>query len=94
MALTADQIGFYQDNGYLLLEQAIPSSVLTSLRETVDRFIEASRAIEASNGFMTSISRIQQIISVSDDSKIPTSGIRYSNRSQNAARLLIPCASC
>ena len=49
MALTADQIGFYQDNGYLLLEQAIPSSVLTSLRETVDRFIEASRAVEASN---------------------------------------------
>ena len=32
MALTADQIGFYQDNGYLLLEQAIPSSVLTNLR--------------------------------------------------------------
>ena len=49
MALTADQIGFYQDNGYLLLEQAIPSSVLTGLRETVDRFIEASRAVEASN---------------------------------------------
>ncbi len=49
MALTTDQIGFYQDNGYLLLEQAIPSNVLTSLRETVDRFIEASRAVEASN---------------------------------------------
>ena len=42
MALTADQICFYQDNGYLLLEQAIPSDILTSLRETVDRFIEAS----------------------------------------------------
>ena len=49
MALTADQIGFYQDNGYLLLEQAIPSSVLTNLRNTVDRFIEASRAVETSN---------------------------------------------
>ena len=49
MALTANQIGFYQDNGYLLLEQAIPNNVLTSLRETVDRFIEASRAVESSN---------------------------------------------
>ena len=49
MTLTTDQIGFYQDNGYLLLEQAIPSSVLTNLRNTVDRFIEASRAVETSN---------------------------------------------
>ena len=49
MALTANQIGFYQDNGYLLLEQAIPNNVLTSLRETVDRFIDASRAVKSSN---------------------------------------------
>ena len=49
MALATDQIGFYQDNGYLLLEQVIPSSVLTSLRKTVDRFIDGSRAIETSN---------------------------------------------
>ena len=49
MALTTDQIGFYQDNGYLLLEQAIPSSVLTTLRKTVDRFIDGSRAVESSN---------------------------------------------
>ena len=47
MALATDQIGFYQDNGYLLLEQAIPSSVLTSLRETVDRFIEPSRVVKS-----------------------------------------------
>ena len=49
MALTADKIFFNQDNGYLLLEQVIPSSILTSLRETMDRFIEASRAVESSN---------------------------------------------
>ena len=47
MVLTADQIRFYQDNGYLLLEEAIPSSMLTSLRETVDRFIEPSRVAKS-----------------------------------------------
>ena len=39
MVLTDNQIGFYQDNRYLLLEQAIPNNVLTSLRETVDQFV-------------------------------------------------------
>ena len=49
MVLTAGQIRFYQDNGYLLLEQAISSSMLTSLRETVNRFIDASRVVKSSN---------------------------------------------
>ena len=39
MVLTDNQISLYQDNWYLLLEQAIPNNVLTSLRETVDQFV-------------------------------------------------------
>ena len=49
MVLTDNQIGFYQDNRYLLLEQAIPNKLLTSLRETVNRFIDASRVVKSSN---------------------------------------------
>ena len=49
MALTQDQTSFYQDNGYLLLEQVIPASVLASLCDTINGFIKASRRVSASN---------------------------------------------
>ena len=84
MALTADQIRFYQDNGYLLLEQAIPSRVLTSLRETVDRFIDASRAVEASN----------RISALAQAHSADSPRVRRLNDPHFRAPLFTPIAAC
>ncbi len=49
MALGEQQIQFYRDNGYLLLERVIDEVTLARLRATIDRFLEASREVESSN---------------------------------------------
>lgn len=49
MALTPEQVDFYRDQGYLLLERVIPESQLKVLRATIADFIEASRAVTTSN---------------------------------------------
>ena len=47
--LSEAQIEFYREQGYLLLENAIPPETLTALRDKIDEFLEASRAVESSN---------------------------------------------
>jgi ectoine hydroxylase-related dioxygenase (phytanoyl-CoA dioxygenase family) len=47
--LSADQKAFYADHGYLLLEGFVDDAWLAELREAADRFVEASRALTASD---------------------------------------------
>jgi ectoine hydroxylase-related dioxygenase (phytanoyl-CoA dioxygenase family) len=49
MNLSAEQVRFYQENGYLLLERAIDEATLATLRNTIDYYLEASREVTASN---------------------------------------------
>ncbi|HIL48798.1 MAG TPA: hypothetical protein EYG32_07250, partial [Acidimicrobiia bacterium] len=48
--LSADQLDRYHANGYLLLEDAVPSDVLGRLRETFAVWTEESRAHDAPYG--------------------------------------------
>ncbi|MBX2886439.1 MAG: phytanoyl-CoA dioxygenase family protein [Granulosicoccus sp.] len=47
--LTDDQIAFYQDNGYLVLESHVPGDVISNIRSEIVRFEEESRAMTQSN---------------------------------------------
>lgn len=48
-ALTPEQRNFYQDNGYLVLENRIPMDVIVNLRGEIARFEEEARSMTASN---------------------------------------------
>ena len=43
--LTENQIKSYKENGYLLVENALPSETLKRLQDVTDEFIEASRNV-------------------------------------------------
>jgi ectoine hydroxylase-related dioxygenase (phytanoyl-CoA dioxygenase family) len=43
--LTEDQIKFYKENGYLLIENAIPPKLLKGLQDITDEFVESSRSV-------------------------------------------------
>lgn len=43
--LTADQIAFYRENGYLLIEDAVTPAELAELRRVTLEFVERSRAV-------------------------------------------------
>lgn len=47
--LTAQQISFYNENGYLLLEDRIPSAILTDIRLEIARFEDEARKLITSN---------------------------------------------
>ncbi len=49
MSLDQQQIEFYRENGYLLLERVIDELTLARLRGKIDEFLEASRKVESSN---------------------------------------------
>jgi phytanoyl-CoA hydroxylase len=44
MALTADQCKFYEDNGYLVVENIIPRPMLTQLRDRITEIVDAASA--------------------------------------------------
>lgn len=48
-ALTAEQVGFYQDNGYLLLENRVPMAIIEAIRAEVARFQDEARGMSESN---------------------------------------------
>jgi len=48
-ALTSDQIGFYDEHGYLVLENRIPGMIVSDLREEIVRFGKEARGMTASN---------------------------------------------
>jgi phytanoyl-CoA hydroxylase len=43
--LRADQISSYQENGFLAVENVVPTSLITEARQVVDGFVEQSRAV-------------------------------------------------
>jgi len=47
--LSEDQVGFYRDNGYLLLEARIPPAFLQRLRGEIARLIETARGMTVSD---------------------------------------------
>lgn len=47
--LSADQMGFYQEHGYLVLENQIPQGWLVRIRDEISRFEEEARGMTASN---------------------------------------------
>ena len=47
--LSADQIGFYQNNGYLVLENRVPMDIIRSIREEIARFTGEARTLTPSN---------------------------------------------
>lgn len=47
--LTADQIGFWRENGYLVLPGRVPGAVLAAIRAEIARFVEEARGLAASN---------------------------------------------
>ena len=47
--LSDDQIAFYRDNGYLLIEKRVPEDVLDSIRAEIDRFREIGSGMTASD---------------------------------------------
>lgn len=47
--LTPDQIRFYRENGYLMIEDAVSTDLLTRLRDVTHAFIDASREVTESN---------------------------------------------
>lgn len=49
MNLSSEQVDFYRDQGYLLLERVIPETTLRRLRQTIGEFVEQSRELTASN---------------------------------------------
>jgi ectoine hydroxylase-related dioxygenase (phytanoyl-CoA dioxygenase family) len=49
ISLTAQQVSFYQDNGYLVLENRIPGTVISDIRAEIDRFRDMARGMAASD---------------------------------------------
>lgn len=47
--LTADQKAFYEENGYLLLEEVVPSDLVEALRRATDGLVERSRTLSSSD---------------------------------------------
>jgi ectoine hydroxylase len=47
--LTPDQIAFYREQGYLLLEGRVPEDTLRAIRAEIDRFTEMARGLTASD---------------------------------------------
>ena len=47
--LTPDQIDFYEEHGYLILEDRLPTQVIETLRTEIARFEEEARTLTASN---------------------------------------------
>lgn len=47
--LTAEQVSFYQQNGYLVVEDRVPEAVLSDLRGEIIRFEDAARGMTASD---------------------------------------------
>ena len=47
--LSEDQVRFYEDNGYLLLENRIPAAALQRLHGEIARLIESARGMTASD---------------------------------------------
>jgi ectoine hydroxylase-related dioxygenase (phytanoyl-CoA dioxygenase family) len=47
--LNADDIQFYRENGYLMVENAVSPETLTALRKATYELIERSREVSASN---------------------------------------------
>jgi ectoine hydroxylase len=47
--LTPDQIAFYREQGYLLLEGRVPEDTLRAIRAEIERFTEMARGLTASD---------------------------------------------
>lgn len=47
--LTAEQISFYHENGYLVLEDVLSADELAELRRVTDEFVERSRSVSRHN---------------------------------------------
>ncbi|MFT7135350.1 MAG: ectoine hydroxylase, partial [Akkermansiaceae bacterium] len=47
--LTQDQIDFYNENGYLIVENQIPDDVIANIRTEIARFEEEARGLTVSN---------------------------------------------
>ena len=47
--LTDDQIAFYRDEGYLILENRVPDDVMASIRREIERFKQMARGMTASD---------------------------------------------
>ncbi len=47
--LSENQVRFYEDNGYLLLEERVPAEVLERLRGEIARFVREARGMTASD---------------------------------------------
>ena len=48
--LSEDQIAFYRENGYLVVEEVFPADAVAELGRVTAEFVEASRAVAASDG--------------------------------------------
>ena len=48
-ALTSDQLAFYRQQGYVILENRVPMSVIEAIRDEIARFQEEARSMTASN---------------------------------------------
>ncbi len=48
-ALSQDQIQFYQDNGYLVLERRVPENIIEEIRSEIARFEDEARGMTESN---------------------------------------------
>ena len=47
--LTAEQIAFYHENGYIVVEDVLSDEELAALQRVTDEFVERSRMVKASN---------------------------------------------
>jgi len=47
--LSVEQVQFYRDQGYVVLEARIPEAIVRGLREEIARFVEEARGMTASN---------------------------------------------
>jgi len=48
-ALTREQVGFYDDNGYLVLEKRVPDTIMDAIRAEIARFTGMARGMTASD---------------------------------------------
>ncbi len=47
--LNAEQIAFYHENGYIVVDDVLSAGELAELQQVTDEFVERSRAVDASN---------------------------------------------
>ena len=47
--LTAEQIAFYHENGYLTVENVLSADELSALQRVTDEFVERSRSVSVSD---------------------------------------------